>query len=161
MALDSSAGDGQLYVPISDYDHHIPGLNSPDAQRVEPRQPSLSALDVATGRTVWKKRMQPICGNSDECDPALSAAVSAIPGAVFAGGLDGFLRAFDSKSGDVIWQVDTAIEIEGVNGVKGNGGAIDADGAVIVDGSVYINSGYGLFGAESGNLLLVYSVDGK
>ena len=161
MALDSSAGDGQLYVPISDYDHHIPGLNSPDAQRVEARQPSLSALDVATGRILWKKMMQPICGNSDECDPALSAAVSAIPGAVFAGGLDGFLRAFDSQSGDVIWQVDTAIEVEGVNGVKGNGGAIDADGAVIVDGSVYINSGYGLFGAKSGNLLLVYSVDGK
>jgi len=136
-------------------------MSSPDEGRVEPRQPSLTALDVATGKTLWKKIMQPICGDSDSCDPGLSAAVSAIPGVVFAGGLDGFLRAFDTSNGDLVWQVDTTLDVEGVNGVKGNGGAIDADGAVIVDGSVYINSGYGLFGTKSGNVLLVYSVDGK
>jgi polyvinyl alcohol dehydrogenase (cytochrome) len=57
--------------------------------------------------------------------------------------------------------MDTAQDYETVNGVPGNGGAIDGPGAVVVNGVLYVNSGYGFVGGNPGNVLLAFSVDGK
>jgi polyvinyl alcohol dehydrogenase (cytochrome) len=59
----------------------------------------------------------------------------------------------------VLWDIDTAREFTGVNGVKGNGGSIDGPGAVVVTGMVYINSGYARQGGMPGNVLLAYGAD--
>jgi polyvinyl alcohol dehydrogenase (cytochrome) len=52
----------------------------------------LSALKLDTGEEVWRTP-HPGCGDVPGCSPAQSAAVTAMPGLVFSGGLDGHLRA--------------------------------------------------------------------
>jgi polyvinyl alcohol dehydrogenase (cytochrome) len=69
----------------------------------------------------------------------------------------GMLRAHDSKTGKVLWDFDTNISFETINKVDAKGGAIDGPGPVIVNGMVFFNSGYGLFGQMSGNVLLAFS----
>ena len=87
--------------------------------------------------------------------------VTAIPGVVFSGSVDGHLRAYSAATGEVVWDMDTAREYETVNGQKARGGSLDAAGAVIVGGTLYVNSGYGQWGGMPGNVLLAFSVDGK
>ena len=90
------------------------------------------------------------------CSPAQPAAVTAIPGAVFSGSVDGHLRAFSAEDGKVIWDFDTAREFPTVNGAKGHGGSMDGPGAVVVNGMVYVNSGYARQSGMPGNLLLAF-----
>jgi polyvinyl alcohol dehydrogenase (cytochrome) len=92
------------------------------------------------------------------CFQGISAAVSSSPGLIFAGGLDGILRAFDADSGEILWEVNTVQEYGDINGVRGFGGAIEADGPVIANGSVYVTSGYEKWGEQPGNMLLVYGL---
>ena len=48
----------------------------------------------------------------------LSSAVTAIPGVVFSGGLDGVLRAFAAGDGNLLWSFNTAQEFDAVNGIE-------------------------------------------
>lgn len=119
----------------------------------------LTALRLADGSRAWYATPPPCPASRPICSPAQSAALTAIPGAVFSGSLDGHLRAYSTKDGRVIWDVDTAREYETVNGVKASGGAIDGPGPVVVGGRVFINSGYMRFGGMPGNVLLAFGVD--
>ena len=56
---------------------------------------------------------------------------------------------------------DAARSFDTVNQVPAKGGSFDAPGPVIVNGLVFTPSGYGMWGGASGNVLLVFSVDGK
>jgi polyvinyl alcohol dehydrogenase (cytochrome) len=87
--------------------------------------------------------------------------VTAIPGVVFLGSMDGHMRAYDAKNGKIVWDFDTAHDFDTVNGVKAHGGSMDAAGAAIVDGVLYTNSGYARIPSMPGNVLLAFSVDGK
>lgn len=116
------------------------------------------ALNIATGREVWHTPA-PACTDRPRCSPAQSAAVTAIPGVVFSGSLDGHLRAYATGTGRIIWDLDTVREYETVNGAKGNGGAIDGPGPVVVSGMLFTNSGYGVFGGAPGNVLLAFAVE--
>ena len=118
------------------------------------------ALKLETGERVWYTPA-PGCGDKSGCSPAQSAAVTVIPGVVFSGALDGHLRAYATADGRIIWDVDTAVEYQSVNGVKAKGGSLDGPGPVVVGGTLYVNSGYGMFGEMPGNVLLAFSVDGK
>jgi polyvinyl alcohol dehydrogenase (cytochrome) len=120
----------------------------------------LFALDPATGRIVWHTP-HPGCADRPGCSPAQSAAVTAIPGVVFSGGLDGHLRAYASRTGEIIWDVDTAHPFDTINGVKATGGSIDGPGPVVAGGLVFVNSGYSFIGGMPGNVLLAFSVDGR
>ena len=91
------------------------------------------------------------------CAPAQSAAVTAIPGAVFSGSVDGHLRAFSTEEGKVLWDIDTVHDYNAVNGIKGKGGSIDGPGPVIVNGMVFVNSGYSRYGGVPGNMLLAFT----
>ncbi len=123
--------------------------------------PGLFAIDLMTGDVVWSvPSAAEICEGRRGCFAANSAAPTVIPGVVFAGGLDGHLRAHSTEDGRVLWDVDTAREFETVNGVPGHGGAIDGPGPVVANGLVIVNSGYGSFGQMPGNLLLAFSVCG-
>src|SRR6185437_4452025 len=131
------------------------------ALRLNPRAGGgLFAINPANRDIVWKTP-HPGCGDRAGCSPAQSAAVTAIPGIVFSGGLDGHLRAYAAEDGHIVWDVDTRGEYHTVNGVAAHGGSIDGAGAVIVDGMLYQNSGSGLWGGTPGNVLLAYSVDGR
>ncbi|MEE4417529.1 hypothetical protein V2S23_28010, partial [Klebsiella pneumoniae] len=89
---------------------------------------------------------------------ALSAAVTAIPGVVFSGGVSGFLRAYATDDAKLLWEFDTAREYTTVNGVPGHGGAMDGPGPVVVDGMLYVNSGYAQWSGLPGNVLLAFEV---
>jgi len=120
----------------------------------------LTALRIADGSKAWFVEPVPCArpGNP-RCSPALSAAVTAIPGAVFAGGLDGHLRAYSTTDGKLLWDVDTARDYPTVNSVKARGGAIDGPGPTVMNGLVLVNSGYTRYGGIPGNVLLAFSVD--
>lgn len=127
------------------------------------RKPGLYALNARNGEEIWFTPAPDVCAEADRpaCDPGLSAAITAIPGVVFAGAFDGHLRAYDSLSGAIIWDFNTAREFETLSGEIARGGSIESDGPVIANGHVLVNSGY-LYGSRmAGNLLLVFSVDGK
>ena len=165
-----SAFDGRhVYVSLSDVQTEPAQAGTPGAQqtvfgmpmRLNPQAGGgLFALNPGTGQIVWKKP-HPGCGERAACSPAQSAAVTAIPGVVFSGGLDGHLRAYASQDGAIIWDIDTAQAYKTVNGVPGNGGSLDGPGPVVVEGMVFVNSGYAFLGGMPGNVLLAFSVDGR
>jgi polyvinyl alcohol dehydrogenase (cytochrome) len=80
---------------------------------------------------------------------------------IFSGSVDGHIRAYSAKTGEIVWDVDTAREFTTVNGTPARGGSIDVAGAAVVNGMVFVNSGYGQWGGMPGNVLLTFSVDGK
>ena len=127
------------------------------------RTPGLYALEAESGEQVWFTPAPDLCpeGSKPVCDPGLSAAVTAIPGVVFAGALDGHLRAYDSSSGAVIWDFDTAQEFSTVSGELARGGSVEADGPYVAQGIVLVNSGYLFGGRMGGNVLLAFSVGGN
>ncbi len=90
------------------------------------------------------------------CSPAQSAAITAIPGVIFSGAVDGHMRAYSSRDGKVIWDFDTSREFDAVNGGKASGGAIDGPGPVVAGGMLFMTSGYGIWGGKAGNVLLAF-----
>jgi polyvinyl alcohol dehydrogenase (cytochrome) len=117
----------------------------------------LVALGLSDGSRAWYAAPI-VCtpGAPSGCSPAQSAAVTAIPGLVFSGSMDGHLRAYTAEEGRVVWDFNTAREFETVNGVKARGGSMDGPGAVVVHGMVFVNSGYSRFGGMPGNVLLAF-----
>jgi polyvinyl alcohol dehydrogenase (cytochrome) len=148
----SAVDQEHVYVANSGI-RHLPGFKlNPHAGG------GLFSLELETGKIAWK--VPPFeCGERIQCSPALSAAVTAIPGVVFSGGVSGYLGAYSTTDGTLLWTVDTAIEYHAVNGVAARGGAIDAAGPVIVDGMLYVDSGYSPWGGLPGNVLLAFSVN--
>jgi polyvinyl alcohol dehydrogenase (cytochrome) len=86
--------------------------------------------------------------------------VTVVPGVAFLGSWDGHLRAYDTKTGAIIWDFDTVQDFQTVNGVKARGGSINSMGPIPAGGMLYVTSGYG-GQAMPGNVLLAFSVDGK
>lgn len=130
-----------------------------DVHPDDPATPGLYALDLMNGEIVWSAPApEDTCGGRRGCLAANSAAPTAIPGVVFAGGLDGHIRAHSAEDGRILWDFDTVKEYETVNGVPGRGGAIDGPGPVVADGTLFVNSGYGSFGQMPGNVLLAFDV---
>jgi polyvinyl alcohol dehydrogenase (cytochrome) len=120
----------------------------------------LFALRIANGEKVWHTPApKPPCFGQRGCVSAQSAAVTAIPGVVFSGAVDGHLRAYSTTDGKILWDFDTAREFTTVNGVKASGGSINGPGPTIAGGRLYVNSGYGRFRGMPGNVLLSFSVD--
>lgn len=53
---------------------------------------------------------------------------------------------------------DTVGAFDTVNGVKSNGGSLDAAGPTVAGGMLFVNSGYGLYGGQAGNVLLAFTL---
>ena len=122
----------------------------------------LTAIRIANGEKVWFSPPIVCAANAKPgCSPAQSQAVTAIPGVVFSGSLDGHLRAYSSEEGKIVWDFDTVRDYQTVNGVKATGGSLNGPGAVVVGGMLFVNSGYARLGSIPGNVLLAFSVDGK
>lgn len=124
-----------------------------------PRKPGLFALNGQDGEILWHAPAPDVCAETDKpaCDQGFSAAVTAIDGVVFAGAFDGHLRAYDSNTGNLLWDFNTHDQFTSVSGEIARGGSIESDGPVVYRGNVLINSGY-LFGDRmAGNALLVFA----
>jgi polyvinyl alcohol dehydrogenase (cytochrome) len=154
----SAADQSNIYVALSD----IGRIPVPNSQATVPDPEAgggMFALRLDNGQRVWHTPPAR-CGNRERCSPAQSAAVSAIPGAVFSGSVDGHLRAYSAAHGAVLWDFDTVRTYETVNGVPARGGSLNVGGPAISGGMLFVNSGYVQNGIP-GNVLLGFSVDGK
>ena len=149
-----SAADGErIYVANSDVRFARDGTRQLDSTQGG----GLFGLDLVSGKIAIQ--VPPVaCGDRPRCSPALSAAVSLIPGVVFSGSVSGFLRAYSTADGKLLWEFDTARDFNAVNGVAAHGGAIDGPGPVIAGGMLYTNSGYGQWSGVPGNVLLAFEV---
>jgi polyvinyl alcohol dehydrogenase (cytochrome) len=117
------------------------------------------AVDIATGEQVWFRAPDaPLCGQGPGCSTAQSAAVTSIPGVVFAGSADGGIRAHEALTGDVIWEFDTNGDFESVNGIPVSGGSMDGPGPVVSGGMLFVTSGNGGIVGSPGNALLAFGV---
>ena len=157
MAYDGT----RLYVPISDMADTGDASSKERDAAAGPIRPGLYALDPVTGKLLWNTPADNICGTRRYCDPGILASIVAIPGAVFAGHMDGRVRAYDSATGKVLWQFDTTEPQTALGGAKAQGGTIGGGGPVVYDGMVYTTSGYGLYAHMAGNMLAAFSVDGR
>ena len=140
-----AAHDGMVFVPLSDNDREHPEAGG-----------GLFTLDAANGKIVWHTPPPPLSCPAEHrhCTVAQMAPSSAIPGVVFSGGMDGYLRGYDMKSGKIIWSFNAAQTFPSVDGIPTHGGAFSASGPTIVDGTLFVSSGYS---GIPGNALLAFS----
>jgi polyvinyl alcohol dehydrogenase (cytochrome) len=125
-----------------------------------PQPGGLHAVRLATGERVWHAAPPPLkCAAGRGCSGAQSSAVTAIPGAVFSGSVDGALRAFSTTDGSMVWEFDTNREFTPVNAVPARGASMIGPGPAIAGGMVFVNSGYGAFLGRAGNVLLAFGLD--
>ncbi|SCW40972.1 polyvinyl alcohol dehydrogenase (cytochrome) [Sphingobium faniae] len=151
----SLAAEGErVYVPVADTDV---GVKYPG----DPR-PGIYALDARTGEYLWEHPIADTCGGKPLCHPGTSGSVTAGPGYVLNGSMEGLLRVHGGATGKVIWQYDTTAPVMTVNGDTAKGGAFGGGaGPVMKDGLLFVSSGYGYAVQAPGNALLVFEVDGK
>ncbi|HMG34830.1 MAG TPA: PQQ-binding-like beta-propeller repeat protein [Blastocatellia bacterium] len=123
---------------------------STDGERIyvgisnHPKQGSVAALDGATGKILWQT-MNP--DNRSNFGP-LTITGTGDNRLVFAGSSGNFIRAYDAKTGKILWEFDT-------------GGAVGG-GPTVVDGVLYVGSGYQLLRiGKANNKLYAFSLDGK
>lgn len=144
----SAADDQNVYVANSD-------VLQPPAD-----QGGLFALGLATGEKVWGTPSPEVkCATPRGCNKAQSAAVSVIPGVVFSGAMNGYIRGYSTTDGTILWEFNTRQDFTTVNGVPAKGGSINAAGPTIAGGMLFTNSGYGMFGGAPGNVLLAFGVE--
>jgi len=128
----------------------------------------INAIDIATGKLVWTKPAPnlPCSYVTNRCSHGQSAAPVVIPGVVFSGGQDGWIRGYSTTDGKILWEFEAvAHTYDTVNGVKGQpGGGFDGAGPIIAGDSLYVIAGFsGASGVANNplNVLLAFSVDGK
>ncbi len=150
------ATDGKhAYAANSD---NILGIDQSDSL-MKP-SPGIYAIDLNTGKVIWKTPA-PDCLGKKGCLQSNSAAPAVIPGIVFAGALDGHIRAYAAGDGRILWDFDTVKEYETTSGIKGKGGSLGGPAPVVSDGMLLVNSGYGMYGQIPGNELVAFEVDKK
>jgi len=156
------AADGRnVYVALSDIRVQVSRKQGGNdrAYDLDPAKGGgIFGFRIDNGERIWQTP-PPGCGDRRPCSPAQSAAISAIPGAVFSGSEDGHLRAYSTENGSIVWDYDSAHEYQTVNGIPGRGGAIDVAGPVFAGGMMFTVSGYPARGGMPGNVLLAFAVE--
>ena len=147
-----AAEGGTVYVPINDLVLANDDLRY-DSGR--PAAPGVHALDARTGERLWSAPVFDVCGDLPFCTPGVSHAISAIPGAVVAGYLDGRLRIFARDDGALLYERDLLGPHPSVSGEVATGGAFSGGGVLIAHGLIYANAGYGYNNHIPGNALVV------
>lgn len=147
MEFGSAADAERVYFPVADGN--------------QPTAGELHAVRLASGERAWMTPPRPVlCGERGRgCTPAILGAITVIPGAVFAGAMDGGLRAYSTADGALLWEFNTNGDFPTVNGVKASGASINGPGPVVAGGMVFVNSGYGTLGGRPGNVLLAFAPD--
>jgi polyvinyl alcohol dehydrogenase (cytochrome) len=165
-----SALGGVEFGPAADEDKVYVAIS--DVVTRTGAKPGLYALNISDGSIAWSapSPLLPCRWSNVYCSPAMSQAVTVIPGVVFAGAMNGRFRAYAAADGKVLWDFDTAgAPHTSVLGKQVFGGVMDGAGPTVAGGIVYVHSGYAgrqtgnpndLSGRD-GNVLLAFSVDGK
>jgi polyvinyl alcohol dehydrogenase (cytochrome) len=127
--------------------------------------PTLSALRLSDGALMWRHRApEPAkCSfRAPRCSNGYSGPVSVANGVVYGVNQDGHIRAFRTKTGELIWDYDTAgRNYDTVNGVKNQrGGNLDGTGITFAGDMAFLMAGYNGDSSSSGgpdNVLLAFS----
>ena len=146
-----AAHGSRIFVPINDMPY------PEDTTRYDYKissKPGLYAVNAENGEILWSTPSPEVCGELEDCDPGISQAITAIPGAVIAGHMDGRLRAYDAENGKILWELNTLRQFDTVSGASARGGSFSGEGGAVADGMFYINSGYGIYNHMPGNVLL-------
>ncbi|MGD2132099.1 MAG: PQQ-binding-like beta-propeller repeat protein [Maricaulaceae bacterium] len=129
----------------------------------EPDYRGIHAVNVDTGEVEWSYTVTPTCDDerrervpSCQRSYSMSGAPMVIDGAVAQGATDGMFRVFNTETGEMLFEYDTARPFETVNGVEGHGGGIDNASIIAANGRVFVSSGYSFFGEPAGNVLLSF-----
>jgi polyvinyl alcohol dehydrogenase (cytochrome) len=149
MAIDPRKN--RLFVPISD---RSSGWIT-NREMVGPARSGIVAVDIATGKELWHAPVTGGCDNREDCHDGISASLTSSVGLVWAGGLDGVLRVFDSATGESRWSFDTWGPLTAVNGLA-EGGSMDVHGAYVDNTMVFVSSGYGSFDQKGGNAFVAF-----
>jgi polyvinyl alcohol dehydrogenase (cytochrome) len=147
------AGDGPAYPSGTRVGVQWGGAASADSVYYGLTDGGVVALSLTSGERLWfsplNRATNPKSNNS--------AAITALPGVLFAGGTDGMLFAISTLDGAPLWSFNTAQSFDTVNKVPAKGGSISAPGATVADGMVFIGSGYSTTAGEPGNVLLAFA----
>ncbi len=154
-----AAEGSRVFVPLLDFPMTYYQQGDAAALAGSTPRDGLYALDAWSGRLEWSAATQDYCTRA-QCGGNPAAAL-AIPGVVFAGAVDGMLRAFDSRSGRMLWEYDTSVAVTTVSGERAHGGTISGSGLMVSGGTVYVNSGYGGITGSPGNVLLALRVPAR
>ena len=115
---------------------------------------SLAAIDPATGARRWFLPPRPPGPRR-----GITAALTAIPGVIFAGSQDGTIRAHATADGREVWRFDTLQDFKTTNQVPARGGSMGAPGPTVAGGVLFVGSGYvGLGNGTPGNVLLAFGL---
>jgi polyvinyl alcohol dehydrogenase (cytochrome) len=145
--------EDMLFVPVND----VPDGGVHD----EPAKPGLYALDVRDGRVLWRAPIDAgACKDREaQCAPGIAAPVTATGDLVISGAGDGEIRVYSARSGEKLWQYDTAQTVTTVGGGSAHGGAIGGGaGPLVWGGTLIVESGYGFAGRMPGNVMLVFEL---
>jgi polyvinyl alcohol dehydrogenase (cytochrome) len=154
-----AADDKLVFAPIAD-----PYLPKEQARR------GLHAVRIADGKLAWFATapdadcaVAPKGSLINICTNGLSAAPTAIPGVVFAGSMDGILRAYDTTTGKVPWSENVGqTSYQPLNAAAPmKGDTMNAGGVAVVGEALYVVSGYQTGNAKGMNLLLAFTPGGK
>lgn len=159
---EGTALGGNHWGIATDSERAFMTINDPGT-RAESAKPGIYTYFVGSGEPSWSYEVQPSCGDerSDRlrrCEAlyGFSATPLSVDGAVITAGLDGRLFVFNSDSGEILFEYDTATDFETVNGVEGYGGSVDSHSIAAGSGMVFVGSGYGSFSQVAGNVLLAF-----
>jgi len=141
-----AADSERIYVPNGFFDQKAPDSAG-----------GMAAIDLTSGQPLWNTP-NPSCGDRKPCKSSHAAAITAIPGVVFSGTMDGQLFAYSTETGKILWQYNTVQDYSTVNGVKAKGGSMSNSGPTVVGGILFVQSGYSHHGGIiPGNVLLAFS----
>ena len=118
------------------------------------RTGGVAAVRMDTGEQKWFTPIEPAPGPGPKGE---TAAITAIPGAIFSGGWDGMLRAFSTEDGHLLWQYNMIRDYDTVNHVPAKGGSMAAPGPTVAGGMLFVGSGYVFTAGTPGNALLVFA----
>jgi polyvinyl alcohol dehydrogenase (cytochrome) len=148
-----AAQDHVLYVPINDL--VFPNDDGRYGYKMDPK-PGVYAVNAENGELLWSALApDDVCGDLKFCDRGVSQAITAIPGAVIAGHLDGRIRIYAREDGKVLWEKSMLGEYQTVSGETSIGGAFSGGGVLVAHGQMYVNAGYGYNNHIPGNTLVV------
>jgi polyvinyl alcohol dehydrogenase (cytochrome) len=151
-----AAESDSLYMPINDL--NFPG----DEQRYNwdmPASPGVYSVNAGTGEIIWSAPAPTdTCEGIQFCTPGVSQAITAIPGAVIAGHLDGRVRIYSREDGAVLWEQNLLGTYQTVSGEEATGGSFSGGGVLIAHGMMYVNAGYGYNLHIPGNALVVFGL---